>query len=212
MTAELAAEVPRGPRRRDARANRQRVLQVALEVFNEVGPDAQMEDIARRAGVGVATIYRNFESKDDLLRVLAEDVASSLRDEAVAAATEADPWVAFERVVRSFASVNLEYRVLINAARALPSTIPAAPPSFGDTTAAVDRVVQRAIDAGLVRADLRPRDLGALATVVGALPDGPESRDDAERLVQVVLEGMRARPGDAQPAPRITSARGKPRR
>ncbi len=65
------------PRRADARRNRERVLEAAGEPFAEHGLDAQMPDVARRAGVGVGTVYRHFATKDALVEALAERPSSS---------------------------------------------------------------------------------------------------------------------------------------
>lgn len=62
------------PLRRDAAANRERVLAAAAEVFHERGVDASLEDVARRAGVGVGTVYRRFPSREALLEALLSDL------------------------------------------------------------------------------------------------------------------------------------------
>ena len=62
------------PERADARANRQRIIQAALSVLAEKGAAAEIKEVAERAGVGVGTIYRNFATKDDLLRGILDDV------------------------------------------------------------------------------------------------------------------------------------------
>lgn len=75
------------PERADARANRQRILEAALAVLSERGATGEVKDIAERAGVGVGTIYRNFATKDDLLRAIVEDMIQrfyGVRDEALA--------------------------------------------------------------------------------------------------------------------------------
>ena len=70
------------PLRRDAAANRERVLDAAAEVFHEHGLGAGLEDVARRAGVGVATVYRRFPSRDALLEALLSDLLQVYLDEA----------------------------------------------------------------------------------------------------------------------------------
>ena len=70
------------PLRRDAAANRERVLDAAAEVFHEHGLGASLEDIARRAGVGVATVYRRFPSREALLEALLSDLLRVYLDEA----------------------------------------------------------------------------------------------------------------------------------
>jgi AcrR family transcriptional regulator len=70
------------PLRRDAAANRERVLDAAAEVFHEHGLGAGLEDVARRAGVGVATVYRRFPTRDVLLETLLSDLLQVYLDEA----------------------------------------------------------------------------------------------------------------------------------
>lgn len=69
------------PLRRDAAANRERVLAAAAEVFHEHGLGAGLEDVARRAGVGVATVYRRFPSREALLEVLLSDLLQAYLEE-----------------------------------------------------------------------------------------------------------------------------------
>ncbi len=69
------------PLRRDAAANRQRVLAAAAEVFHENGLGASLEDVARRAGVGVATVYRRFPSREALLEALLSDLLQTYLEE-----------------------------------------------------------------------------------------------------------------------------------
>jgi AcrR family transcriptional regulator len=78
------------PLRRDAAANRERVLSAAAEVFHEHGLDAGLEDVARRAGVGVATVYRRFPSREALLEALLSDLLQVYLDEAERARTLPD--------------------------------------------------------------------------------------------------------------------------
>ena len=75
------------PERADARANRQRILDAAVQVIAERGGNAEIKDVAERAGVGVGTIYRNFATKDDLFRGVVEEMLQRLyavRDQALA--------------------------------------------------------------------------------------------------------------------------------
>src|SRR2546428_5166844 len=84
--------------RADARRNREHVLAAAREVFVEQGADAPLDEIARRAGVGIATLYRRFPDREALLRAVALDVLARAGDEARAAeAEEADPFGALGR-------------------------------------------------------------------------------------------------------------------
>ncbi|SHI16977.1 TetR/AcrR family transcriptional regulator [Streptomyces sp. 3214.6] len=90
------------PLRVDAQRNLEHVLRAAREVFGELGYGAPMEDVARRARVGVGTVYRRFPSKDVLVRRIAEEETSRLTDQARAALGQEDePWSALSRFLRT---------------------------------------------------------------------------------------------------------------
>ncbi|WP_078889619.1 TetR/AcrR family transcriptional regulator [Streptomyces sp. NRRL S-1813] len=90
------------PLRVDAQRNLEHVLRAAREVFGELGYGAPMEDVARRARVGVGTVYRRFPSKDVLVRRIAEEETSRLTDQArTALGQEDDPWSALSRFLRT---------------------------------------------------------------------------------------------------------------
>src|SRR5919199_1126344 len=94
------------PQRADARRNRERVVAAARAEFGERGRDAQMDDVARRAGVGVGTVYRHFPTKRALLEALMLAAFNSIAAEAERALKEIeDPWEAFATVVRHGAEV-----------------------------------------------------------------------------------------------------------
>lgn len=102
-TADGRADVARTtPLRVDAQRNLEHVLRAAREVFGESGYGAPMEDVARRARVGVGTVYRRFPSKDVLVRRIAEEETSRLTDQARAALGQEDePWSALSRFLRT---------------------------------------------------------------------------------------------------------------
>ncbi|KIF75743.1 TetR family transcriptional regulator [Streptomyces sp. 150FB] len=90
------------PLRVDAQRNLEHVLRAAREVFGELGYGAPMEDVARRARVGVGTVYRRFPSKDVLVRRIAEEETSRLTDQArTALGQEEEPWSALARFLRT---------------------------------------------------------------------------------------------------------------
>ncbi|WP_109029003.1 TetR/AcrR family transcriptional regulator [Streptomyces rubrogriseus] len=90
------------PLRVDAQRNLEHVLRAAREVFGELGYGAPMEDVARRARVGVGTVYRRFPSKDVLVRRIAEEETARLTDQArTALGQEDEPWSALSRFLRT---------------------------------------------------------------------------------------------------------------
>ncbi|CAM5635574.1 TetR family transcriptional regulator [Streptomyces spiroverticillatus] len=98
-----SAVAPRSaPLRVDAQRNLEHVLRAAREVFGELGYGAPMEDVARRARVGVGTVYRRFPSKDVLVRRIAEEETSRLTEQArTALGQEDEPWSALSRFLRT---------------------------------------------------------------------------------------------------------------
>ncbi|KPI09722.1 regulatory protein TetR [Actinobacteria bacterium OK074] len=99
---ETRSSVRTTPLRVDAQRNLEHVLRAAREVFGELGYGAPMEDVARRARVGVGTVYRRFPSKDVLVRRIAEEETSRLTDQARSALGQEDePWSALSRFLRT---------------------------------------------------------------------------------------------------------------
>ena len=97
--------------RADAQRNRDRIVQVAREVFREQGYDASLDEIARRAGVGPGTLYRHFPARENLLDAIMQQWADQVA--AVAAAAAARPGTARERLLAWFE----DYRALISVHR-----------------------------------------------------------------------------------------------
>ncbi|MGP3637538.1 TetR/AcrR family transcriptional regulator [Streptomyces sp. 24-1644] len=118
------------PLRVDAQRNLEHVLRAAREVFGELGYGAPMEDVARRARVGVGTVYRRFPSKDVLVRRIAEEETSRLTEQARAAlGQEEEPWSALSRFLRT--------SVASGAGRLLPPQVLRVGVEADETTASV---------------------------------------------------------------------------
>ncbi|MFB7867247.1 TetR/AcrR family transcriptional regulator [Streptomyces sp. NPDC056069] len=101
-TAHSAPNGRSAPLRVDAQRNLEHVLRAAREVFGELGYGAPMEDVARRARVGVGTVYRRFPSKDVLVRRIAEEETARLTEQArTALGQEDEPWSALSRFLRT---------------------------------------------------------------------------------------------------------------
>ncbi|MDP9613769.1 TetR/AcrR family transcriptional regulator [Streptomyces demainii] len=90
MSADTDDGPTASPLRADARRNREQILRAAREVFTDQGPDAPLDEMARRAGVGIATLYRRFPRRDDLHRGVAVEVLTALIGAANRAAAEED--------------------------------------------------------------------------------------------------------------------------
>ncbi|MGE7391671.1 TetR/AcrR family transcriptional regulator [Streptomyces sp. NPDC004126] len=162
------------PLRVDAQRNLEHVLRAAREVFGELGYGAPMEDVARRARVGVGTVYRRFPSKDVLVRRIAEEETARLTEQAKSAlGQEEEPWQALSRFLRT--------SVASGAGRLLPPQVlrvGAAAEDEADEAAA--RVPQQRQAAAAGTAELR---------VVGArtsVEDEPSEDAGAGALLEVV--------------------------
>lgn len=180
--------------RADAARNRAKVLEAARAAFAEHGGEAQMEDVAKRAGVGVGTVYRHFPTK----QALAEALVEERFDRTIAFATELldepDPWRAIERSFEHCALTQEQDRawagVLATFAGAVPSVGPLAHQreQLLEITA---RMLDRARAAGAIRPDLRPDDMPPLYCGVASVVQAGVA--DWRRYLQLVLDGLRPR-------------------
>ncbi|MFB8249715.1 TetR/AcrR family transcriptional regulator [Streptomyces sp. NPDC001046] len=159
------------PLRVDAQRNLEHVLRAAREVFGELGYGAPMEDVARRARVGVGTVYRRFPSKDVLVRRIAEEEISRLTDQARAALGQEDePWSALSRFLRT--------SVASGAGRLLPPQVLRVSVEDG---AAGPRVPQQRTQPGPAELRLVPDEPAAVAPSAAAEDDA-----GAAALLEVV--------------------------
>lgn len=148
--------------RADARENRERVLTAAKEVFSESGIDAPMSEIARRAGVGIATLFRRFPTREDLIAESFADKMEDCADSIESALTMDDPWDGFCSVVDFITSMQATDR---GFTRVLMMSFPSNPafetPRLRGYKAFAELIV-RAKSAGRLRPDFVPQDLGIL--------------------------------------------------
>jgi AcrR family transcriptional regulator len=180
------------PKRADALRNYEKVLAAAREAFAEGGESTALEEIARRAGVGIGTLYRHFPNRQALL----EAVYLNEVEEVCRSAAEldgADPWEAlngwFERFIaymatkRALAHELLDYlgqdSQLFKACRA-------------ELWEAGEPLLRRAQEAGVVRKDVT---IGEVIQMVGGIAKMPASDpSQTERIVRIALDGLRYRP------------------
>jgi AcrR family transcriptional regulator len=196
---------PAGPRlRADAERNRQRILAAAADAFAAGGLAVTMDEIARRAGVGVGTIYRRFPDKELLIEALFEQRIDELVALAETARDEPDPFAGLERFFESFLASQAADRglkdVLIGTARGEGRVAHAR-----DRIApVVDELVERAQAAGALRDDVAASDLALLQFMLGALIDYTHDVDPEawRRLLGIVLDGLRTRRDGPSPLPR----------
>jgi AcrR family transcriptional regulator len=185
------------PLRADARRNREQILKAAKAVIAKCGSDAQMDDIARRAKVGVGTVYRHFPTKEALIRALIADrvctiaghVREGLEDEDAFRGLTTAMWRGAEMGARD-RGVSLMFAaddvMEVHAERA-------------DLEANSRELVRRAQEQGTLRPDFRQEDIGfVMCGVMNAINQMGHDPDAWKRYMRLVFDGMRARP-DAEP-------------
>lgn len=185
--------------RADARRNRQRVLEAARDCFAAAGLDAQMDEIAMTAGVGVGTVYRHFPTKQALAEAIAEDHFDRLAASAREGLEDPDPWEGFSSFLRRSAQVQAGDRALAEVMAAEPEVMCDAASRRADLHEALAALVGRAQKAGRLRPDLVPADVPMLICGVGratlAGSSGPTM--STRRYLEIVLDGLRA-PGSGE--------------
>jgi AcrR family transcriptional regulator len=187
------SEVVEKPLRADARRNREKVLTAARAVFAEQGVDAQMDDVARRADVGVGTVYRHFPTKDALLQALAEELFDELAAHAREMLELDDPWQAFLQTMWFSAQKTAGDRAFAEILGAAREVVPSECPGKQALTGTVDTMMKRAIEAGKMRPDVVIDDIPLLMCGIGSASAMPHPNPAAwRRHLGIVLDGMRA--------------------
>ena len=178
--------------RRDAARNRAALISAGRAVFAEQGPDASLEEIARRAEVGIGTLYRHFPTRDALVEVIFEEHFDQVVGAAEKAAADEDGWrglVSFMETVLDLQSRNLPLRGVFLRIPTSPGIVERRK-LMGPL---LDRMVERAREQGVVRDDLAVGDLSmamwSFAPIFEATADvAPQAW---RRHLQILLDGMR---------------------
>lgn len=175
----------RRPRRADARRNFDAILKAAAEAYAELGAGASMDEIARRAGVGVATLYRNFPTRAALM----EAVYLAAVDELVTfgeAIREQDPWQALRAWLDKFAAfMKTKHPIVTVLTESSVVYIPTSEAIYG----IAEPLVDRALAAGQVRSGLNADDvMRVIFAVTGGIYRDDQQR---QRALQIVLDGIR---------------------
>ena len=194
MTSTVSEETER-PLRADARRNRERILQSARAAFAESGADAQIDDVARHAGVGVGTVYRHFPTKQALLTELVRQtfrLFTGWAREALEAGGE--PFALIEGLLRRIAETaagdaGVQYALASSDAQAARSEAQA---EQDELIAVIAELTGRARRAGTIRPGIEATDIAMLICgVVSAM--GPRPGFDWRRHLDLVIDALRAR-------------------
>jgi AcrR family transcriptional regulator len=177
----------RRPTRKDAARNYDALLSAAREVFAEHGAEASLEDIARRAGVGIGTLYRNFPTRRHLFETVYADDVNALCRLAVELA-DREPWEALRTWLDRFAGYMVTKRAVREALDDQSEIFVACRESM---YGAGGPLFARAQEAGSVRGDMEFGDL--LRMVAGIMATAFEDEAQRDRVLGIALDGVRVR-------------------
>ena len=210
MARELASEEGTGhpALRADARRNRARILAAARTVFAEQGLDAPLEAIAGRAGVGIATLYRRFPSREDLIVASFEQEMDAYVDAVDEALRAPDAWSGFRGYVERVCAMQAGDRGLQSLLTMSFPTAKAFEQQRARAYHGMVEVIRRAKAEGALRQDFVPEDLPLLMLANAGVVQG--TREDApdawRRLVALLIDGCRAERAVPLPAPPTPAA------
>jgi AcrR family transcriptional regulator len=179
------------PKRADARRNEEKLVAAAREAFAEHGVETSLEDIARRAGVGIGTLYRHFPTRPALLEaVYLEEVQAICSSADQFAAV--DPWEALTGWLRLYAGFAATKRALFDE---LLPYIGQDAEVFKSCKTVIsstgDELLQRAQDEGAVRPDVTFMDVARMVGGIAVIRMAEQ--DEIERILEVALDGLRPR-------------------
>ena len=184
---DVTALAPR-PQRADARRNYEKLVSAAREAFAEDGTTASLEDIARRAHVGIGTLYRHFPTRQHLLEAVYLDEVEAICRSAADLA-DLEPWDALVTWLRQFVGFAATKRAL---AQEMLGTIGSDAEVFRTCRVAIssagDELLGRAQAAGAVRADASFIDIARLLGGIASIDSDPEQ---IERILDIVIDGLR---------------------
>ena len=178
------------PLRADARRNRERLLDAALALFVEEGPDVALEAVARRAGVGIGTLYRHFPTREALVEAAYRSEVAHLCATAEELLRDRGPDAALAAFMDRFvdyAAAKRGMKPMLMAVAESGSDVFAA--TRDQIVGAVSRLVDAGVAAGAIRSDVDAEDVLRAMGVVWSLPAGQE--EQARRVLGIVMDGLR---------------------
>jgi AcrR family transcriptional regulator len=193
MASQSAATL-RKPRA-DGVRNRERVLEAAKAVFSAGGSDASLETVAKRAGVGIGTLYRHFPTREALFEAVYRREVDQLSELGEQLKSAPEPVDALRRWLKANVELIATKKGMIAAlALAVQTSSDLYAYSFEALTKAIRALLDRAVAAGEIRADIGPEDL--LRALIGMcyLHDQPGWQSTVLRLMDVFIDGLRVQP------------------
>ena len=180
--------------RADARRNRQRLLEVAVRAFSERGADASLEGIAREAGLGIGTLYRHFPTREALIEAAYRNELARVCDNTTELLAEFPPDKAMRVWMDRFVDYLITKEGLAEALRAVVAS--GADPyaqSLDRISTAISILLHAGAEAGVLRSDVDPLDVGFSLGGVLLVTSGTGQRDRAGRMLDLLLDGLRYR-------------------
>lgn len=178
--------------RADRRRNHRRLLEAAEAVIEHDGAQASFEKIARRAGVGSATLYRHFPTRQVLLNAVFHEGVARLTDRAQALHDELDPRAALAAWLHELTTYTTSTRGLATALMAEPGGIDMENTCHGLIKSGASLLVAEASAAGVLRTEVEPTDLVTLTNAISLAAEGDP--DSARRLLDLALGGVLKQP------------------
>jgi AcrR family transcriptional regulator len=191
------------PMRADARANRDRLMAVATQAFARDGVETSLEGIAREAGVGIGTLYRHFPTREALVEAAYRREVEALAAAAVTLAESHAPDAALALWMQRFVDYMATKRGMRESLkRLMESNSPLFAETSGLIPQALSGLVEAAVAAGTIRADADSGDVMHALWSVYSASDGPQWRERSQRLVALLMDGLRyGAPGERQGPP-----------
>jgi AcrR family transcriptional regulator len=189
-----AAGPARKPRA-DAQRNRELLVDAAKAAFADAGPDISLDEIARRAGVGIGTLYRHFPTRDAIVEAVYRREVAQLADAATRLLSALSPGAALHEWMRLFVDYIATKKVIASALGSIAGGVSELYASSGARiTDAMSVLVKQAASSGDIRADVDPADL--LRALVGFTYGnaGPGWEASAHRLIDILMDGLRSPP------------------
>ncbi|GAA2278742.1 MULTISPECIES: TetR/AcrR family transcriptional regulator [Kitasatospora] len=184
------------PLRADARRNRERILEAAVRAFSEKGADVAIDAIAKAAGVGSATLYRHFPTREALIEAAYRNELARVCESVAELLADFPP----DRAMRLWMDRFIDYLAAKHGmADALRAAVASGADPFAETLdklrTAIDTLLHAGAEAGLLRSDIDPLDVGLSLSGISLITSTPAQRERAGRLLDLLLDGLRYETG-----------------
>ena len=204
MSADVTRRAPIGKRpagarklRADAQRNRDSLLVAAKAAFAEAGPEASLDEIARRAGVGIGTLYRQFPTRDAVVEAVYRREVQQLADAAPRLIESLPPAEALRAWMRLFIDYIAAKRVI---APALKSLVGGGSALYADSSARINEAMALLVERARASGDIRPSADSAdlLRALIGFayVNSAPDWEASARRLIDLLIDGLRSQRGE----------------